>query len=74
MLKGNLKIQTEAKKQEVRLTGVHVFGAINVPVTPTPSIFPKALPYKWGTYCRTNGRRTAVQMGGVLQGFPFFEA
>ena len=25
-------------------------------------------------YCRTNGGRTAVQMGGVLQGFPFFEA
>ena len=46
----------------------------NVPVTPTPSIFPKVLPYKWGAYCRTNGRRTAVQMGGVLQGFPFFEA
>ena len=46
----------------------------NVPVTPTPSIFPKVLPYKWGAYCRTNGRRTAVQMGGILQGFPFFEA
>ena len=46
----------------------------NVPVTPTPSIFPKLLPYKWGAYCRRNGRRTAVQMGGVLQGFPFFEA
>ena len=46
----------------------------NVPVTPTPSIFPKVLPYKWGAYCNTNGRRTAVQMGGVLQGFPFFEA
>ena len=27
-----------------------------------------------GAYCRTNGRRTAVQMGGVLRGFPFFEA
>ena len=39
----------------------------NVPVTPTPSIFPKVLPYKWGGYCRTNGRRTAVAMGGVLQ-------
>ena len=46
----------------------------NVPVTPTPSIFPKVLPYKWGAYCRTNGRRTAVQIGGVMQGFPFFEA
>ena len=29
----------------------------NAPVTPTPSSFPK--------YCRTNGGRTAVQMGGV---------
>ena len=46
----------------------------NVLVTPTPSIFPKVLPYKWGAYRRTNGRRTAVQMGGVLQGFRFFEA
>ena len=34
-------------------------GFRNVSVTPTPSIFPKVLPYKWG--------RTAVQMGGVLQ-------
>ena len=34
----------------------------NVPVTPTPSIFPKVLLYKWGAYCRTNG-------GGVL---PYF--
>ena len=39
----------------------------DVPVTPTPSISPKVLPYKWGAYCRTNGRRTAVQMGGVLR-------
>ena len=31
----------------------------NVPVTPTPSIFPKVLPYKWEAYCSTNGRRTA---------------
>ena len=60
--------------------GIHPFSELpscalrNVPVTPTPSIFPKVLPYKWGAYCRTNGRRTAVQMGGVLQGFPFFEA
>ena len=52
------------------------FGAFfrNVPVTPTPSVFPKVLPYKWGAYCRTNGRRTAVQMGGVLQGFPFLRS
>ena len=32
----------------------------NVPVTPTPRIF-------FEKYCRTNGGRTAVQMGGVLQ-------
>ena len=38
----------------------------NVLVTPTPSIFPKVLPYKWGAYCRTNGRRTA--------GFPFLRS
>ena len=31
----------------------------NFPETPTPSTFPK--------YCRGNGRRTAIQMGGVLQ-------
>ena len=36
-------------------------------MTPTPSISSKVLPYKWEAYCRTNGRRTAVQMGGVLQ-------
>ena len=41
---------------------------------PNPQYFPKVLRYKWGAYCRTNGRRTAVQMGGVLWGFPFFEA
>ena len=46
----------------------------NVPVTPTPSILPKVLPYKWGAYCRTIGRRTAVQMGGVLPGFPFLRS
>ena len=26
---------------------------------PNPSIFPKVLPYKWGAYCSTNGRRIA---------------
>ena len=40
-------------------------------MTPTPSIFSQVLPYKWEAYCSTNGRRTAVQMGGVLLGFPF---
>ena len=46
----------------------------NCPVTPTPSTFSKILPYKWKANCCTNGRRTAVQMGGVLSGFPFFKA
>ena len=30
--------------------------------------------YKWEAYCGTNGRRTAVQIGGVLRRFPFFKA
>ena len=30
----------------------------------------KVLLYKWEGYCRTNGRRTALQMGGALLGFP----
>ena len=38
----------------------------NVPVTPTPSIFPKVLPYKWGAYCRTNWRCTAVLFTQVV--------
>ena len=45
----------------------------NFPVTPTPSIFSKVLPYKWEAYCRTNGSRIAVQMGDVMLGFPFFK-
>ena len=35
-------------------------------MTPTPSTFSKVLPYKWEAYCRANGTRTEVQMGGVL--------
>ena len=46
----------------------------NFPVTPTPSTFSKVLPYKWEAYCRTNGSRAAVQIGGVLLGFPLFKA
>ena len=49
-------------------------AARNVPVTPTPSTFSKVLPYRWEAYCRTNGRCTAVQMGGVLLGFLFLKA
>ena len=43
----------------------------NLSGDPNPQYF---LAYKWEANCRTNGRRTAVQMGGVLLGFPFFEA
>ena len=43
----------------------------NIPVTTTTKIFPKVLRYKWEVYCNTNGRRTAIQMGGVLTVFPF---
>ena len=42
-------------------------------MTPTPNTFSKVLPYKWEAYGRTNGRRTAVQMGGVLLGFSFLQ-
>ena len=28
----------------------------------------------WEAYCGTNGRRTAVQVGGVLRRFPFSKA
>ena len=43
----------------------------NIPVTTTTKSFSKVLRYKWGAYCKTNGRRTAIQMGGVLTEFPF---
>ena len=46
----------------------------NIPVTTTTKIFPKVLRYKWEPYCNTNGRRTAIQMGGVLTLFPFLRA
>ena len=42
----------------------------NIPVTTTTKIFPKVSRYKWEAYCNTNGRRTAIQMGGVLTVFP----
>ena len=40
-------------------------GTFGLPhnLNPTPSIFPKVLPYKWGAYCSTNG--------GCIGGFPF---
>ena len=41
---------------------------------PNPQYFSKSIAVQMGAYCRTNGGRTAVQMGGVLQDFPFFEA
>ena len=37
----------------------------------TTKIFPKALRYKLEAYCNTIGRRTAIQIGGVLTVFPF---
>ena len=46
----------------------------NIPVTTTTKIFPKVLRYKWEAYCDTNGRRTAIQMGGVLTVFPFTQS
>ena len=43
--------------------------------TPNPSgIFSKVLPVQWEAYCGTNGRRTAVKIGGVLRRFPFSKA
>ena len=41
---------------------------------PTPSTFSKVLRAQWEEHCRTNGRHTAVQMGGVLLGFSVFKA
>ena len=40
---------------------------------PNPN-FLKSTDVQMEAYCRTNGRRTAIQMGGVLLGFPFFKA
>ena len=41
---------------------------------PNPQYLLKSTAVQWEAYCRTNGRRTAVQKGGALVGFPFFEA
>ena len=46
----------------------------NIPVTTTTTIFPKVWRYKWEAYCDTDGRRTAIQMGGVLKYFPLLRA
>ena len=46
------------------------FNLTSFPTTPTPSTFSKVLLYKWEAYSRTDGRRIAAQMGGVLLGFP----
>ena len=43
----------------------------NILVTTTTKTFPKALLYKWKAYYNTNGRCTAMHMGGVLPVFPF---
>ena len=42
---------------------------------PQPLVFSqKHRQYKCEAYCGTNGRRTAVQIGGVLRRFPFSKA
>ena len=46
----------------------------NIQVTTTTKIFPKVVRYEWEAYCNANGRRTAIQMGGVLTVFPFLRA
>ena len=40
------------------------------PGNPNASTFCKVPPYKWEAYCHKIRKRTAVQMGGVPQGFP----
>ena len=43
--------------------------------TPQPQVFSqKYRRYKWEAYCVTNGRRSAVEIGGVLRRFPFSKA
>ena len=59
------------------VTSKRIHAAIrNFPVTPLgpPSTFSRALLCTWEAYCSANGRRTPVQMGGVLLGFPFLKA
>ena len=46
----------------------------NIPVTTTTKIFPKVLRCKWEAFSDTNGRRTAIHMGGVLTVFPFTQS
>ena len=58
--------KSRRKNEKLRKPGKCEFKRGNFPVTPTQH-FPQK-------YCRTNGRRTAVQMGGVLLRFPFFKA
>ena len=56
---------------------LHIFG--EHPSDHNHQDFPKStaiqmgcvLQYKWEAYCDTNGRSTAIQMGGVLTVFPF---
>ena len=66
-----IKIEFGAKdfRNNLYKLSAHFLG--NIPVTTTTKIFPKVLRYKWEAYCNTNGRRTAIQMGGVLTVFPF---
>ena len=43
----------------------------SIPVTTATKVFSKALRGKWEAYRNTNGRRTAIQMGGVMTISPF---
>ena len=54
-------------RTHILVSGISKLGNM----TTTTKIFPKVLRYKWEAYCNTNGRRTAIQMGGVLTVFPF---
>ena len=55
-------------------------GAPKTPNSTTTDLTPHLRPsemyrrHKWEAHCGTNGRRTAVQIGGVLRRFPFSKA
>ena len=67
----------EATNTSVTVTAVTVFLSAQSGTfrNPQPMVFSqKYRRYKWEAYCGTNGRRTAVQIGGVLRRFPFSKA
>ena len=67
--KTQASVKSEKKKTHTHINIKKILG--NIPVTTTTKIFPKVLRYEWEAYCNTNGRRAAIQMGGVLTVFPF---